>query len=104
MKYAPSIWDFQSNFFLVDRAKDPYFLISKTGEVLKSNKVGERFLARLLRTKPQLLESLVESLNDVVASPTKKAITMLMGKGRKRVLRAIPVGSGDGYLVEIDRV
>jgi hypothetical protein len=104
MKYAPTIWDFQSGFFLIDRAKEPYFLVSKQGEVLRSNRVGERFLSRMMRTKPQALESLICGFNDMVSKPTRKAITVLIGERRKRVLRATPVDSGAGYLVEIDRV
>jgi hypothetical protein len=104
MKYAPSIWDFHNNFFLVDRSKEPYFLVSQKGEVLRSNKVGQRLLKRLSRTKPQLLEALVASLNELIANPTKKVITLLIGEQRKRVLRAVPVAAGAGYMVEIDRV
>lgn len=104
MKYAPTIWDFQSGFFLLDRAKEPYFLVSQKGEVLRTNKVGERFLARMMRTKPQALEALVCNFNDLVSKPTKKALTVLIGNNRKRVVRAVPVDSGAGYLVEIDRV
>jgi hypothetical protein len=104
MKYAPTIWDFQSGFFLLERAKEPYFLVSKNGEVLRSNKVGERFLQSLVRNKPQMLETLVCKFNDLVGKPSKKAITLVIGNNRKRVLRAIPVDSGAGFLVEIDRV
>lgn len=104
MKYAPTIWDFESGFFLIDRAKEPYFLISKGGEVLRSNRVGSRFLSHLRRTSPQALETLVSGFNDLVSKPSKKALTLLIGGHRKRVLRATPVDSGAGYLVEIDRV
>src|SRR5947209_1947741 len=103
MKYAPSLCDFQSGFFLLDRAKEPYFLVTKKGEVLRTNKVGERFLARMVRTQPKALESLICGFNDLVGKPTKKALTVLIGNNRKRVLRAVPVDSGAGYLVEIDR-
>jgi hypothetical protein len=101
MKYAPSIWDFQTGFFLIERAKEPYFLVSKQGEVLRSNRVGARILRRL---KPQALASLKAGFFELVSKPSKKAITQLLGSSRKRVLRAIPVDSGDGFLVEIDRV
>jgi hypothetical protein len=104
MKYAPSIWDFQSGFFLIERAKEPYFLVSKQGEVLRSNRVGERLLARLRRTRPQALESLKLSFSELVSKPTQKAMSLLIGEQRKRVLRAVPVDSGAGFLVEIDRV
>src|SRR5262249_5148301 len=104
MKYAPTIWDFQSGFFLIERAKEPYFLISKTGQVLRSNRVGARFLERLARTKPQALETLITTFNEMVSKPSKKALTQMIGEKRKRVLRATPVDSGEGYLVEIDRV
>jgi hypothetical protein len=104
MKYAPSIWDFQSGFFLLERAKEPYFLVSKNGEVLRSNKVGERFLSRIMRTKPKTLETLICGFNDLVSKPSKKVLTVMIGARRKRVVRATPVDSGAGYLVEIDRV
>jgi hypothetical protein len=104
MKYAPSISDFECGFFLVDRAKEPYFLVSKTGVVLRSNRVGRRFLGLLNRTKPKALENLILSMNELLAKPGKKAMSVLIGERRKRLLRATPVGVGDGYLVEIDRV
>lgn len=104
MKYAPTIWDFDSGFFLIERAKEPYFLVSKRGEVLRSNRVGSRFLSHLKRTSPQALETLVWGFNDLVSKPSKKVLTLLIGDRRKRVLRATPIDSGAGYLVEIDRV
>jgi hypothetical protein len=104
MKYAPSIWDFQTGFFMVDRAKEPYFLVSKKGEVLRSNRVGERLLARLRRTRPQALEALKSSFGELIAKPSQKALSLVIGEQRKRVLRAVPIDSGAGYLVEIDHV
>jgi len=101
MKYAPTIWDFNSGFFLVERAKEPYFLVSKEGEIMRSNRVGARILRRL---KPTALASLKSGFHELVSKPSKKAFSQLMGASRKRVLRAIPVESGEGFLVEIDHV
>jgi hypothetical protein len=109
MKYAPTLSDFHSGFFLVERAKEPYFLVTNEGELLRSNRVGERFIQRLMRTKPQVLEDLISSFNDLISGPkaakVKATLTLKLGdSARRRLLRAVPVGLGAGYLVEIDRV
>lgn len=104
MQYAPSISDFETGFFLLEKAHEPYFLVSTSGQVLRTNKVGERYLSLLHRQRPKALENLIAGMNDVLAEPGKKMKSTIIGQRRKRVLRATPVGSGAGYLVEIDRV
>jgi len=48
------------------------FSLTKKGEVLRSNRVGQRFLTRMVRTKPQALETLILNFNDLLTKPTKK--------------------------------